>query len=429
MGGADATRSLSSLNTPPPWTLRRIDVWGAYRDIPGNAKFLIYLSFFPALALSLIYTDLSYFLTKVQGLSAVFTGVVLTTMGLTVVAMSIPLGILADRYGRRRFLVIGNLLASLTLMMFALTTNQFLLIVAAIAEGTTEAAFATSGTALLTSLAGDTSRTAAFSLSSFLQNIAYGLGGFALPLVLVLESFGMNDSMAHVALYVFVALMGASVTPLLLRIPESARSDKAKSIRQFLPTKSRSVLVKWSLANVMVAFGAGLFVPLMTLWFSLRYAVPDSLSGPVIGIGGFLIAAVSLVAPFLARKFGLVRAAVLSEGLSMVFMLFVPLSPTFLVAGFVYTIRSFLMNVANPMNTSLIMGLVSPDERGAAAGISSAVWRLPNSVSTTIGADMMNAGLLALPFYLATGLYVASLGLYWFFFGKTKLPEEAVVGV
>ena len=399
-------------------------MWATYRNLPGKAKLLVYLSFFPSLALSLIYTDLSYFLTSVQGLSLFFTGIVLTTMGVTVVAMSVPLGILADRYGRRKFLIAGNLLASLTLSIFALTTNQFLLILAAIIEGTTEAAFATAGTALLTGLAGDASRTAAFSLSSFVQNVAYGLGGFALPVVLVLESFGLSNASAHVALYVAVALIGAAVTPLVLRIPDSIRSEKAKSVREFFPTKSKSVIVKWSMANVMVAFGAGLFVPLMTKWFSLRYGVPDTFSGPIIGISGFLIAAVSLVAPYLAKRFGLVRAAILSEGTSMIFMFFVPLSPNFLLAGVVYTVRSFLMNVANPMNSSLIMGLVTPDERGAAAGISSAVWRLPNSVSTTIGADMMNSGLLALPFYLATALYVASLGFYWAFFGRTRLPEE-----
>lgn len=401
-------------------------MWGAYGEIPSKAKLLIYLSFFPSLALSLIYTDLAYFLTEVQGLGEVFTGVVLTTMGLTVVAVSIPIGILAERYGLRRFLVIGNILASITLLTFALTTNQFLLIVAAITEGTTEASFATAGTSLLTGLAGNVSRTTAFSLSSFLQNLAYGLGGFALPLVVVLESFGLSNASAHVTLYIVVALMGAAVTPILLRIPESARREKAKSVREFLPSKSKSVMVKWSVTNVMVAFGAGLFVPLMTLWFTLMYGVPDSLSGPVIGLSGFLIAAVSLVAPFLAKKFGLVRASVLTEGLSMAFMVFVPLSPTFLIAGFVYTVRSFLMNVASPMNSSLIMGLVSPDERGAAAGISSAVWRLPNSLSTTVGADMMNVGLLALPFYLATGLYAASICLFWVFFRKARLPEETL---
>ncbi|MDG6898877.1 MAG: MFS transporter, partial [Nitrososphaerota archaeon] len=333
-------------------------------------------------------------------------------------------GILADRYGRRRFLIIGSLLASLTVMMFALTTNEALLIVAAMVEGTAEAAFATSGTALLTALAGDINRTPAFSLSSFLQNMAYGLGGFALPLVVVLESFGLGDVQAHMALYIVAALFAAAVTPFLLRLPESAKSEKAKSIRQFLPRKSKDVMIRWSVTNGLLAFGAGFFVPLMALWFSLMYGVSDALSGPVIGISGFLIAGVSLVAPVLARRFGLVRAAVFTQGFSMVFMFFVPFSPTFLVAGVVYTIRSFLMNIANPMNTSLLMGLVSPDERGAAAGISSAIWRFPNFISTIVGSAMMYAGLLALPFYIATALYVGSLVLFWAFFRKVRLPEE-----
>jgi len=350
-------------------------------------------------------------------------------MGVTVVAMSIPLGILADRYGRRKFLIVGNLLASLTLAIFALTTNLYFLTVAAVIEGTTEAAFSTAGTAMLTGLAGDASRTAAFSLSSFVQNIAYGLGGFALPVVLVLESFGMTEAFAHVVLFVAVAIMGAIVTPLLFRLPETARAEKAKSVREFLPKKSTGVIVKWSIANVLVAFGAGLFVPLITQWFRLRYGVPDTFSGPIVGVSGFLIAAVSLVAPYLARRFGLVRAAIMTQGTSMIFMFFVPLSPNFLVAGVIYTIRSFLMNVAGPMNSSLLMGLVSPDERGAAAGITSAVWKLPNSLSTAVGGYMMKAGLLALPFYLATALYVASLAVYWVFFGKTKLPEEIVASV
>ena len=38
-------------------------------------------------------------------------------------------------------------------------------------------------------------------------------------------------------------------------------------------------------------------VPLMTLWFSLAFRVPDTVSGPIIGVSGFLIAAFSLGAP------------------------------------------------------------------------------------------------------------------------------------
>ena len=304
-----------------------------YRSIPGQAKLLIALSFIPGFALSLIYTDLSYFLTSVRGLSITFTGLVITVMGLTVVATSIPFGILADRFGRRKFIIVGNLLASITLASFALTATPVLLILAAVVEGSTEAAFASAGTALLAEKAGEAHRTAAFSLSAFLSNIGWGLSGFAIPLVLVFQSFGLNNVQAHVILYLALAASSVAITPLLFRIDESRTSAKAKSIREFMPRKSRDVMVKYAVTAVLIAFGAGLFVPLMTLWFSLAFRVPDTVSGPVIGVSGFLIAAFTLGAPNLARRFGLVKSIVLTEGLSMIFMIAVPIAPTFALAG------------------------------------------------------------------------------------------------
>jgi MFS family permease len=395
-----------------------------YSSIPREAKLLIVLSFIPGLALSFIYTDLSYFLTTVKGLSIVFTGTVITVMGVSMVAASIPFGILADRYGRRKFVVVGNILASITLASFALTENPDLLVLAAVVEGTTEAAFAAAGTALLAEKAGEESRTTAFSLSSFLSNIAWGLSGFAIPLVLVFEVFGLDVVQAHVALYLILAGLSLAVTPFLFKISESKTSTRAKRLREFVPRKSRKVLVKYLVTSVLIAFGAGLFVPLMTQWFTLRFSVPDTVSGPVIGVSGFLIAAFGLYAPNLARRFGLVGSIVLTQALSMVFMLAVPLSPTFAIAGGIYIVRTFMMNIAGPLGTSLIMGLVAEDERGAAAGISAALSRLPNSISTVIGSSMMNAGSLELPFYIASVLYIFSISLFWVFFKGTMAPEE-----
>jgi len=395
-----------------------------YRSIPAEAKLLIVLSFVPTFALSFLYTDLAYFLTTVKGLSIVFTGTVITVMGVSMVATSLPFGILADRYGRRRFVVIGNLLAGVMLAAFALTSNTFVLIIAAIVEGSTEAAFAAAGTALLAEKAGESNRTTAFSLSFFLGNIAWGLSGFAIPLVLVFEYFGLNIARAHVVLYLILAGLSVAMTPLLFRITESRTSVKAKSIREFMPRRSRSVLVQYLVTSVLIATGAGLFVPLMTQWFTLRYSVPDTLSGPVLGISGFVLAAFALAAPNLARRFGLVKSIVLTQGLSMVFMLAVPLSPTFEIAGGIYILRTFMMNVASPLGTSLIMGLVDRDERGAAAGISAALSRLPNSLSTVVGSAMMNAGMLELPFYIASVLYSVSICMFWIFFRRVEVLEE-----
>jgi len=82
------------------------------------------------------------------------------------------------------------------------------------------------------------------------------------------------------------------------------------------------------------------------------------------------------------------------------------------------------MNVAGPLGTSLLMGLVDKDERGAAAGINAAITRLPNSIDTVIGSAMMREGMLALPFYIASAFYGVSICLFWVFFRRTRVPEE-----
>ena len=114
----------------------------------------------------------------------------------------------------------------------------------------------------------------------------------------------------------------------------------------------------------------------------------------------------------------------LTQGLSIGFMLAVPLSPTFAIAGGVYIAGTFMMNVASPLGTSLTVGFMDQDERGAAVGFNAALTKLPNSVSTVIGSSMMKAVFLELLFYLASALYVTSISMFWVFFRKAKAPGE-----
>ena len=74
----------------------------------------------------------------------------------------------------------------------------------------------------------------------------------------------------------------------------------------------------------------------------------------------------------------------------------------------------------------MIMGLVAEDERGAASGVSSALWRLPSALSSFVGAWLIGMGLLAAPFFLAGLFYIVSIGLFWYYFRHTKMPEEKV---
>ena len=56
--------------------------------------------------------------------------------------------------------------------------------------------------------------------------------------------------------------------------------------------------------------------------------------------------------------------------------------------------------MSTPLEQSVIMGIVVEDERGAASGVSSAVWSLPNALSSFVGAYLMALGFLAAPFFL-----------------------------
>jgi MFS family permease len=400
-------------------------VYGSYTGMPKEVKYLVYASIMPSVAYGMLFTDLSYFLTAVQGVSADFMGIVITSMGVSTFVASIFLGIAADFYGRKRLLIGGNVLASFTIMVFALTTNPLLLLAAAIFEGISEAAILASSSALLAEKVKDEKRTSVFSLYGFAQSIAFGLGSFAVPTVILFELFGFTHKESHILLYILISISSLISTLIMVKVKESKRLKKTRTnLLNLLPMKSKSILLRYVLTGAIIAFGAGMVVPLMTLWFNLRYGISDTISAPILAVSSILIALAILVAPLLAKRFGLIKAIVITQITSTIFMFATPFSPSYALAGFVYSMRALLMNMASPLSQSMIMGLVPEDERGTASGISGALWRLPNALSTWIGAWLMGIGLLFEPFFMAGLFYIVSIMLFWIFFRKVKMPEE-----
>jgi len=356
-------------------------------------------------------------------------GIVITIMGIATFASSIPLGIAADKYGRKKMLFLSNLIAGIIIVVFAFTVNPLVLLAAAVFEGISEAAFSASSGALLAEKAEASKRNSVFSLYGFAQSMAYGIGSLAIPGVVLFEFFGFSNKVSHGFLYVAFAVLSLVSTVLLLKVTESNRNRnivKTDHASKNSRKRSRRILAKYVLCSGIIAFGAGMVVPLMTAWLRLQYGIPDLVSGPILGFVSIVIAVATLASPMLAKKFGLVKAVVVTQAASTLFMFLTPLSSSYIIASSVYTVRALLMNMASPLSQSLIMGLVDEDERGMASGVNAALWRLPSALSTFIGAYLMSIGLLAAPFFVASILYAISIGLFWFYFRKTKMPEEEV---
>ena len=406
-----------------------------YRGIPREANLLIVSSLFLWAVVGLFFITLQVFLL-LEGVSFATSGLILTVTGITAASSTLLFGALADRYGRKRFVITGGILASMSLAAFGLipvNTPWGLpsLFAAAVLAGLAEAMYASSWGAMLAEKATNEKRTSAFSLSFFIATISAAVGGFGPSILGPLDSyFGIDIVTGHRYLFVTVAAISLIGPAFVLRISESDAHRPHGDGLRLIPQKSRRIVAKYSVAGILIALGAGMVVPLVPGWSYLRFGVTDEVSAPILGgVNSLVMGVANLATPRLARRFGTVRTIVLTQASSTVFLFSMPFATSFAVASSIFVVRSMLMMMSNPTEQSLLMGLVAEEERSTASAITAALWRLPNSFSTAVGAYLMGLGgfYLSAPFFLCTALYLGSISYFWFAFKDVRLPEEKIL--
>jgi MFS family permease len=408
-----------------------------YKGIPREANLLIYSSFFTWAAAGLLFISLQVFLV-LEGLSFATSSLILGTFGIVSASSTLLFGGLADRYGKKKFVVAGGILGSLALAIFAIDTNIPHLFGAAVLAGLSEAAYASSWSALLADKAGNLKRTSAFGLSFFIATIASALGGFSTSVLDLMKSLYQVDLVTGNR-YLFVGVAAISlIGPLIvyLRVSESRVETSHQSGFHILPRQSRGIVFRYAAYGIVIALGAGMVIPLIPGWAFLKYGLANDVTGPIFGgVNSLVMGFANLATPPLARRFGTVRTIVLTQGSSTLFLIAIPFSPNFASASSIYIVRSMLMMMSNPAQNSLLMGLVPAEERSVASAIVASLWRLPNSFSTGVGGYIMGLATspdsiyLALPFLICTVLYLTAITYFWRSFKDVKLPEEQVQAV
>ena len=191
-----------------------------------------------------------------------------------------------------------------------------------------------------------------------------------------------------------------------------------------MPRKSLGIIAKFSTANMLIALGAGLIIPLIPTWFLLRFNETDVFSGPLIAVSNIAMGLAAVTSPWIAHRIGLVKGIVATQMLSTIFLFAIPLSPAALVAAPLYVIRAMLMNMSSPLADTFLMNMIAEDERATASSFNVVMWRLPNAASTVVGGAMLSSGNLSLPFYLCALLYVISISLFYGLFRRVgQLPS------
>jgi MFS family permease len=375
------------------------------------------------------------------GLDPLAIGAVLTLTLVGDTIVSLWLTTHADRFGRRRVLIVSSLLVVVAGVVFALTDWLPLLILAGIVgvispTGNEVGPFLAVEQASLSEVVPGRRRTAVFAWYNLAGYVATATGALAAGLLgefLIGTGWPALDAYrAIVALYAVIGLGMAVIAWRLGREIEVTRADVSDDgvARRLGLGRSRSVVLRLSALFSIDAFAGG-FIPqsLMAYWFSLQFGVSPAVLGGIFFAANMLAAVSSLSAARIAARIGLIETMVFTHLPSNVLLLLVPLMPTLPLAVAVLLLRFSLSQMDVPTRQSYVMAVVDPDERSAAAGVTGIARTVGAAISPSIASVLIaSAGTAAIPFFLAGGLKIVYDLLVYRDFRSVRPAEEPASG-
>ncbi len=356
------------------------------------------------------------------------------------------IGLFADRLGRRRTLAMLALLMAAPGAIFGLTRAYPLLLAAAFfgtlgTSASETAPFLPIEQAMLPQTCPPERRTDLFARYNLVASFAGAFGALFAGLPDLLARAGLPVAQGTRLMFgvyalaaLVVALLVTRLSPRVEAVPAKPgapreRAEPARAWRRLVPPlgRSRGIVLRLAALFSVDALAGGLVVQsLMALFFHLRYGV--SLAPlAVLFFGANVAAALSfLAAARLARRFGLLNTMVFTHLPSNVLLLLVPLMPTFPLAAATLLLRQALSQMDVPTRQAYTMALVAPEERTAAASVTSLARSAGSATSPVFSGLLMQGALVALglPFIIGGALKAAYDLTLWTVFRRVKLPRD-----
>ena len=340
----------------------------------------------------------------------------------------------ADRFGRKRTLILGALLMAGAGLVFILTRNVILLIAAAIIgvispSGHEIGPFLSVEQAGLTQLIPNKRRTQFFAWYNLAGSFATATGALAGGwLAQMLQDNGWAALEAYRVVLMGYALGGFIILLIFLNLTKSIEVEEAQdTTRRVLGLhRSRAVVLKLSSLFALDAFAGGLLVQSMfAYWFHIRFGVESGVLGSIF-FGANILAGISaLLAIRIAKRFGLINTMVFTHIPSNVLLILVPLMPTLPLAITLLLLRFSISQMDVPTRQSYTMAVVSPDERSAASGVTAIARSVGAAVSPALTGLLFSVPILFnAPFFLSGGLKIIYDLLLYREFKAVKPPEE-----
>lgn len=365
------------------------------------------------------------------GFGAFEVGAVATATLLGSGLSTLALGLVARRWRRHTLFAGAALLMAATGVAFA-AASQFwpLLLVAFIGtlnpSGGDVSVFLPLEQAALAEVVDDRRRTAVLAWYSTLGSLLAAAGALAIMApdwIAQRTDWSRLDAVRVMfALYGACGLLSAIVYRGLSARIEAARTPAAQTgpLEQ-----SRPIVYRLAALFALDSFAGGFVVQsILALWLVQRFALSPAEVAQVFFWTGLCSALSYLAAVPLSRRLGLVNTMVFTHLPANVCLILVPFAPSAAAAMALLVVRSALSQMDVPARHSYVMAIVPPQERSAAASVTSVPRSLAAAASPALAGWLLALSSFGWPLVVAGGLKIAYDLTLFALFRDVRPPEE-----
>ncbi len=394
-----------------------------------NARLYLIYAIIVGVAMGIYRLIFNFYILSL-GFDEKLVGNLVTTNNLSALIFALPMGYLAEILGRKSSLILSAVLVSFSTGMMVIFPATPIFFTMNILSGIAQSLAAVTMAPFLMENSGEHERTYLFSFSSGIQMVAASIGawigGYLPSWVASLRNIDSVSSQAYGASIMVVAIgIAIAILPLILiKMPRLARSERTVFAPFSFAAKNPKKLSRLVLPMLITSIGASLIMPFLNVFFRVQYNQPDQVIGAVMAWGSLAMGLGLLVAPVLADRYGKIQVVVITQGLSIPFLMLLGFSPVFWMSGLAYLIRLALMNMSTPVYTTFVMEQVEPSSRAMVASLVTMAMNFGGVISPTVSGILQVKYGFGPPFLGTIILYIISVFMYWYFWWRKSDERE-----
>ena len=375
--------------------------------------------------------------------------------------LSVPIWLLVTRIGLRRALVASGLLQAASALMCAFWPTATPLLLAVALGGMAAVLFQVSAPPFMMQHTDAAARDHLFSANAAINVGFAGLGSLAggyLPgLFAPLLGVDVESAPAYrLTFAVASAGLVVSLIPLLFIDQDRERATAAGSDRR--PTVDdgssavdgrpvRAVAGRWSLAirrqlnkepwrtmvrhpgpivqllipPALISCGAALLIPYLNLFFKETFGIPDTTLGQIFAALGITTGLAALAGPIISARIGKIGAVILTQAVSIPFLLLLGFVPLLYIAVGAALARAAFFNMGSPLFDAFAMERTDEAARPAVIGLINGAYSVGYIVAPVISTRVQEQYGFT-PLFVATAICyaLAVLANYWFFVRRRR---------